>query len=86
METLDVRISLDMEPDTEKDDEIFFYYDSLDGLQSQDNKGGEDLVLDGCYGLNMKNYYNNLKITGYDNQMQRTLRQGGGIRNSQPYL
>ena len=50
-ETQEARIALGMESDTEKDDEIFFYCDSLDGLQSLADKGGEDFVLAGCYGF-----------------------------------
>lgn len=51
LETQEARIALGMEPDTEKDDEIFFYCDSIDGLQSLADKGGEDFVLAGCYGF-----------------------------------
>lgn len=49
LETLEARITLDMEPDSEKADGIFFYCDSL--LQSLADKDREDFVLAECFGF-----------------------------------
>ena len=51
LETEEVRIALAMDSDTEKDDEIFFYCDSLDDLKSLADKGGEDFTVAGCIGF-----------------------------------
>ena len=42
-ETLETRIALDMDSDTEMDDEIFFYCDTLDSLLSLADKAGKIL-------------------------------------------
>lgn len=49
METLETRIALDF--DTEMDDEIFFYCDTLDSLLSLADKSGEDFVIAGYFGF-----------------------------------
>ena len=51
LETLETRIALDMDSDTEMDDEIFFYCDTLDSLLSLADKSGEDFVIAGCFGF-----------------------------------
>ena len=51
LETEEVRIALSMDPDTEKDDEIFFYCDSLNDLKSLADKGREDFSIVGCLGF-----------------------------------
>ena len=51
LETEEARIALAMDSDTEKDDEIFFYCDSLDDLKSLADKGGEDFTVAGCLGF-----------------------------------
>lgn len=51
METLETRIALNMDSDTEMDDEIFFYCDTLDSLLSLADKSGEDFVIAGCFGF-----------------------------------
>ena len=48
LETVEVRIALAMDSDTEKDDEIFFYCNSLEDLKSLTDKGGEDFTVAGC--------------------------------------
>jgi len=40
-----------MDTGTEKDDEIFFYCDSLNDLKSLADKGGEGFVIAGCIGF-----------------------------------
>ena len=45
---IEVRIALAMESDTEKDDEIFFYCNSLEDLKSLTDKDGEDFTVAGC--------------------------------------
>lgn len=40
-----------MDSDTEMDDEIFFYCDTLDSLLSLADKSGEDFVIAGCFGF-----------------------------------
>ena len=40
-----------MDSDTEMDDEIFFYCDTLDSLLSLADRSGEDFVIAGCYGF-----------------------------------
>ena len=51
LETEEARIALAMDSGTEKDDEIFFYCDSLDDLKSLANKGREDFTVAGCLGF-----------------------------------
>lgn len=48
LETVEVRIALAMDSDTEKDDEIFFYCNSLEDLKSLTDKDGEDFTVAGC--------------------------------------
>lgn len=82
LETLETRIALDMDSDTEMDDEIFFYCDTLDSLLSLADRSGEDFVIAGCFGFGEyeETVTDNIKMNEYDNQMSGTLRQGGGIR------
>ena len=47
--TMEARIALYMDSDTEMDDEIFFYCDTLDSLLSLADKNGEDFVIAGCF-------------------------------------
>ena len=51
LETEEARIALAMDSGTEKDDEIFFYCDSLDDLKSLADKGREDFTVAGCLGF-----------------------------------
>lgn len=51
LETEEVRIALSMDSNTEKDDEIFFYCDSLNDLKSLADKGREDFSIAGCLGF-----------------------------------
>lgn len=50
-ETEEARIALAMDSDTEKDEELFFYCDSLDDLKSLADKGREDFIVAGCLGF-----------------------------------
>lgn len=51
LETVEVRIALSMDSNTEKDDEIFFYCNSLEDLKSLADKGMEDFTIAGCLGF-----------------------------------
>lgn len=51
LETQETRIALDMDSDTEMDEEIFFYCYTLDSLLSLADKSGEDFVIAGCFGF-----------------------------------
>lgn len=51
LETEEARIALAMDSDNEKDDEIFFYCDSLEDLKSLADKGKEDFTIAGCSGF-----------------------------------
>ena len=51
LETTGARIALTMDTGTEKDDEIFFYCDSLENLKSLADKGKEDFIIAGCIGF-----------------------------------
>lgn len=51
LETEEVRIALAMDSGNEKDDEIFFYCDSLEDLKSLADKGKEDFTIAGCSGF-----------------------------------
>lgn len=55
LETLETRIALNMDSDTEMDDEIFFYCDTLDSLLSLSDKSGEDFIIAGCFGFGENN-------------------------------
>lgn len=61
LETEEARIVLAMDSDTEKDDEIFFYCDSVNDLKSLADKGKEDFAIAGCLGFGM--YEDLLQIT-----------------------
>lgn len=49
LETVEMTIALSMDSNTEKDDEIFFYCDSLEDLKSLADKGMEDFTIIGCF-------------------------------------
>ena len=51
LETVEVRIVLSMDSYVEKDDEIFFYCNSLEDLKSLADKGVEDFTIAGCLGF-----------------------------------
>ena len=51
LETEEARIALAMDADTEKDDEIFFYCDSLNDMKSMADKGREDFTIAECIGF-----------------------------------
>lgn len=51
LETEEVKIALAMDSDNEKDDEIFFYCDSINDLKSLADKGKEDFTIAGCSGF-----------------------------------
>jgi len=53
LETVEMTIALSMDSNTEKDDEIFFYCDSLEDLKSLADKGMEDFTITGCFGFGM---------------------------------
>lgn len=53
LETLEARIVLNMDSDTEMDDEVFFYCDTLDSLLSLADKSGEDFFIAGCFGFGL---------------------------------
>ena len=72
LETEEVRIALAMDSDNEKDDEIFFYCDSLEDLKSLADKGKEPDVPVSGY---TKNCYKQLKNIRHENQMSGTLRE-----------
>ena len=50
-ETVEVRIAIGMDSDTEKDDEIFFYCDTLEDMKSLAEIGGKDFCIADCYGF-----------------------------------
>lgn len=51
LETVEMRIALSVDSNTEKDDEIFFYCNSLEELKSLADKGMEDFTIAGCLGF-----------------------------------
>jgi len=51
LETVEVRIALSVDSYAEKDDEIFFYCNSLEDLKSLADKGMEDFTIAGCLGF-----------------------------------
>ena len=51
LETVEARIALSMDSDTEKDDDIFFYCNGPDDLKSLADKGNEDFTVAGCLGF-----------------------------------
>ena len=48
-ETVEVRIAIGMDSDTEKDDDIFFYCDTLEDMKSLAEIGSEDFYIADCY-------------------------------------
>ena len=50
-ETVEVRIAIGMDSDTEKDDDIFFYCDTLEDMKSLAEIGSEDFYIADCYGF-----------------------------------
>lgn len=59
LETLETRITLDMDSDTEMDEEIFFYCDTLDSLLSLADRSGENFVIARCFDFGV---YENLAL------------------------
>ena len=51
LETEEVRIALAMDSDTEMDEEIFFYCDSINDLKSLADNGKGDFAVTGCLGF-----------------------------------
>ena len=49
--TVEVRIAIGMNSDTEKDDDIFYYCDTLEDMKSLAEKGSEDFYIADCYGF-----------------------------------
>ncbi len=45
-DTVEARIAIGMNSDTEKDDDIFFYCDTLEDMKSLTEIGGEDFCID----------------------------------------
>ena len=45
------RIAIGMDSDTEKDDDIFFYCDTLEDMKSLAEIGCEDFYIADCYGF-----------------------------------
>lgn len=60
-ETTEVRIALSMDSDTEKDNGIFYYCDSLNDLKVLADKSGEDFIVAEC--LNFGIYEDLLQTT-----------------------
>jgi effector-binding domain-containing protein len=50
-DTVEVRIAIGMDVDTEKDDDIFFYCDTLEDMKSLAEIGCEDFCIADCYGF-----------------------------------
>ena len=50
-DTAEVRIAVGMASDTEKDDDIFFYCDTLEDMKSLAESGCEDFCIADCYGF-----------------------------------
>ena len=48
-DTVEVRIAIGMDSDTEKDDDIFFYCDTLEDMKSLAEIGSEDFYIADCY-------------------------------------
>ena len=48
-DTVEVRIAIGMDVDTEKDDDIFFYCDTLEDMKSLAEIGSEDFYIADCY-------------------------------------
>ena len=48
-DTVEVRIAIGMDSDTEKDDDIFFYCDTLEDMKSLAENSCEDFYLTDCY-------------------------------------
>ena len=53
LETEEARIAIAMDSDTEMDDDIFFYCDSLNDLKSLAYKNIEDFVIAECKGFGL---------------------------------
>lgn len=51
LETVEVRIALNVNSFQGKDDEIFFYCNGLNDLKSRTDKGMEDFTVTGCAGF-----------------------------------
>ncbi len=51
LETVEVRIALNVDSFQGKDDEIFFYCNGLNDLKSMTDKGIEDFTVTGCVGF-----------------------------------
>lgn len=51
LETEEARITLAMDADTDKDDEIFYYCNGLNDLKTLADKGGEDFIVAECFGF-----------------------------------
>ncbi len=51
LETIEVRIALSVDSDTDKDNEIFYYCDSLNDLKALADKSGEDFIVAECIGF-----------------------------------
>ena len=48
-DTVEVRIAIGMDAETEKDDDIFFYCDTLEDMKSLAEIGSEDFYIADCY-------------------------------------
>ncbi len=48
-DTVEARIAIGMDSDTEKDDDIFFYCDKLEDLKSLAENSSEDFYIADCY-------------------------------------
>lgn len=53
LDTLETRIALSMDSDTEWDEEIFYYCNSRNELKSLTEKGCSDFVIADCFGFGM---------------------------------
>lgn len=51
LETVEVRIALSMDSDSEKDDGIFYYCNGLNDLESLAEKSMEDFTIAECFGF-----------------------------------
>ena len=53
LDTLETRIALSMDSETEWDEEIFYYCNSRNELKSLTEKGCSDFVIADCFGFGM---------------------------------
>ena len=72
-DTIEVRIAIGMSADTEKDDDIFFYCDTLEDMKSLAEIGCEDFYIADCYSFEYMKIYYKPKYIEYEDFMSRAL-------------